>query len=208
MLIINKLKGDFNFHLPFNKLLNTKGSIVPSNSNKEWANLVSTLTGGSRSVANYYDELETTSIHVLTILNDDGKVCATIGLMDVEHEPATEILMDSVSEDVNLENIISSAGFYIMKDGWKIRPGAIFETLVAEYHPELKLKHLLFVPQYQWGEALSKVKLEQGYIYPLLAVGITEEELNFISKNGASALETVWEQNNVNVLDWHRSSSV
>ena len=181
---------------------------MPSNSNKEWANLVSTLTDGSRSVANYYDELETTSIHVLTTLNGGGKVCATIGLMDVEHEPPTEILIDSVSVEIDLENIIATAAFYIMKDGWKISPGAIFETLVAEYHPELDVKHLLFVPQYQWGKTLSKVKLEQGYIYPLLAVGITKEELNFISKNGVAALEAIWEKNNVNVFNWHRSSSV
>lgn len=181
---------------------------MPSESNKEWANLVSSLTGGSRSVANYYDELETSSIHVLTTLNDGGKVCATIGLMDAQHEPPTEILMDSVNEDINLENIISTAAFYIMKGGWKISPGAIFETLVTEYHPELELKHLLFVPQYQWGEALSKVKLEQGDIYPLLAVGITNEELDFVSQNGVSELENLWEKNNVNVLDWHRSSSV
>ncbi len=181
---------------------------MPSKSNKEWANIVSTLTGGSRSVANYYDEEESTSIHVLTLLNEGGKVCATIGLMDVQHEPPTEILMDSTIENVKLENIISMAAFFIMKDGWKIKPGAVFETLVSEYHPELELKHLLFVPQYQWGETLSKVKLEQGYIYPLLAIGITNEELAYISQNGVSALENLWEQNGINVLDWHRSSSV
>lgn len=181
---------------------------MPSKSNKEWANIVSTLTGGARSVANYYDEIETTSIHVLTVLVDGGKVCATIGLMDTHHEPPTEILMDSTSVDVKLENIISMAAFFIMKDGWKIRPGAVFETLVSEYHPELAVKHLLFVPQYQWGDALSKVKLEQGYIYPLLAVGITNEELTFLSRHGVSALEELWVKNNVNVLNWHRCSSV
>ena len=181
---------------------------MPSRSNKEWANIVSTLTGGSRYVANYYDEQEATSINVLTVLNGGGKICATIGLMDVQHEPPTEILMDSTTENVKLENIISMAAFFIMKDGWKIKPGAIFEALVSEYHPELELKHLLFVPQYQWGETLSKVKLEQGYIYPLLAVGITDEELDFISQGGVSALEELWEKNDINVIDWHRSSSV
>ena len=95
-----------------------------------------------------------------------------------------------------------------MKDGWKIKPGAVFETLVSEYHPELSVKHLLFVPQYQWGEVLTKVKLEQDYIYSLLALGITNEELNFISQNGVSALEDLWEKDNANVLNWHRSSSV
>jgi hypothetical protein len=69
--------------------------------------------------------------------------------------------------------------FRVMKDGWIIRHGAIFETLVSEYLPTLVLKHLLFVSQYQWGEALSKVKLEQGYIYPLLAISITNEELEY-----------------------------
>lgn len=181
---------------------------MPSTSNKEWANIVSTLTGGSRSVANYYDEKETTSIHVLTVLNEGGKVCATIGLMDVHHEPPTEILMDSTSENIRLEDIISMAAFFVIKDGWKIRPGTVFETLVSEYHPELELEHLLFVPQYQWGKTLSKVKLDQGYIYPLLAVGITRDELDFISQNGVSALENLWEQNDINVLDWHRTSSV
>lgn len=181
---------------------------MPSKSNKEWANIVSTSIGGSKYVANYYDEQEIASIHVLTMLSEGGKVCATIGLMDGQHEPPTEILMDSISEDVKLENIISMAAFFIMKDGWKIKPGAVFETLVSEYHPELSVKHLLFVPQYQWGEVLTKVKLEQDYIYSLLALGITNEELNFISQNGVSALEDLWEKDNANVLNWHRSSSV
>jgi len=181
---------------------------VPSESNIEWANIVSSLTGGNRSVASYYDEAETSSIDVLTILNNGGKVCATIGLMDTPHDPPTEILMDSAGDDIKLENIISTAAFFIMKDGWKIRPGAVFESLVAEYHPELALKHLLFVPQYQWGEALSKVKLKQGYVYPLLAVAVSDGELDFISKNGVSALENLWEKEDVGVLNWHRSSSV
>lgn len=145
---------------------------------------------------------------MLTVLNEGGKICATIGLMDVQHEPPTEILMDSTSKDLKLENIISMAAFFIIKEGWKIKPGVVFETLVSEYHPELAIKHLLFIPQYQWSEALSKVKLEQGYIYPLLAIGITNEELDFISHKGVSALEDFWEKNDINVLNWHRSSSV
>jgi hypothetical protein len=33
--------------------------------------------------------------------------------------------------------------------------------------------------------------LKQGYIYPLLAVGITIEELEYMTKNGVSALEYI-----------------
>jgi hypothetical protein len=181
---------------------------MPSQSKKLWARLLASEIGGKPSVAAYLDDSESTSIDVLTINSGGGKVCATIGLMDSRHEPSVEILMDSNSEDIKLENIISMVSFYIIKNGWRIKPGIIFENLVAEYHPELLLKHLLFLPQFQWGPELSKAILPQGNIYPLLAVPITTAESDYIAKNGLTSLEELWQKNGINVLNWFRESSV
>jgi antitoxin YqcF len=181
---------------------------TPTESNKEWANLMRSKTGGEISIKSYYDQSETTSIDIFSSLTSGGKVCATIGLMDTGHEPPIEIIMDSTFEDILLENIISTAAFYVMKDKWKIRFGTTFETLVAEYHPNLHVKHLLFIPQYQWGPELSKVKLKMGNIYPVLAIGITDSELQFIKTNSLEQLENIWERDNIDVLNWQRDQSI
>lgn len=180
---------------------------MPTESHKNWARIVASVTEGTPSVSKWFDERETTSLDILSI-KGDGKVCASIGLMDVDHNPPTELLMDSTDETIKLENLISMASFFIVKNGWKVKPGAVFEDLVKEYHPELSLKHLLFLPQFRWGETLSRVDLCDRTIYPLLVIGITDSELNYIRNNGLEELERIWLKNNVDVFNWHRGTCI
>ena len=76
--------------------------------------------------------------------------------------------------------------------------------MVSMYAPELEAKHILFVPPFQWAEGMSRVTLGDHTIYPLLAVPITEGELQFVKDCGVDALTSLWERRHTDVLDWSR----
>lgn len=187
---------------------------MPTDEERMWAKHVLSHTPGKPQVAKFWDENNEYSVDVLTIPTEQGKVCSTIGLAQVVQWPESkppirsEILADSTNEDVPVENIISTAAFYIIKDGWRIKPGAIFEKIVSWYIPDKEIKHLLFINQYQWGKEMSRFELPSGTVFPLLAVPITDPEYDFVKKNGIEALEEIWEKNNVNVCNWARKSAV
>jgi len=75
------------------------------------------------------------------------------------------------------------------------------------YLLDAEVKHLLFVAPSQW-EGMTAVALGNITVHPLLAVPITEGELTYVRKNGADALETLWEDSGCDVLDLRRNGAV
>jgi hypothetical protein len=145
---------------------------------------------------------------------DGGGLAATVGLMEYDQSVdstvaiASEVLVDAKGGR-EVAHVAATIGFFVMKDGWKVRPGSTFANIIPMYHPEILVKHVLFTTPFQWQEgAMSKVALTGRTVYPLLAVPITDEERSFVLSRGADALETHWESEGVDVLDWGRGSSV
>lgn len=187
----------------------------PKPEHKAWAKyLIGTLPDHNINVFCYYDDTKERKIDILTGRNKDGVVAATIGVMELDQgnnvgvEVHTEILMDCRGENEYIGNVISTIAFFMIKDRWKAAPGVVFETMIEMYAPDLEVKHALFVPPIQWGEGMGEVVLGSKTIYPLLAVPITDNENEFLLKEGASALEELWTEKNVDVFDWRRHSAV
>ena len=187
---------------------------VPVN-HKKWAQYLRTLLGGECAVHNFYDESEENSVHIFTSINDEGIVAATVGLMETDQSKNkdihlfAEILMDQRGHDQGIENVLSTIAFYILKDGWRIAQGVVFEQMLEIHFPNHPLPHVMFIPPFQWetGE-MTSVQLETKRIYPLLAVPISEAERQFATKNEDRALESLWMSNATDVLHWSRQSAV
>jgi len=177
---------------------------------KEWAKYLRDKVPGESRVQRYYDEGEKHQIDIFTSRNDEGTVAATVGLMDHDQSqnPAvsvfTEILMDAKGPNSVISNVLSTIAFFVIKDGWKVRPGAIFEKMIEMYDAELSVKHVMFAPPFQWDNGMTKVQLSTKTIYPLLAVPITDAERDYAFINGTDALENRWAHDHVDVLDWGR----
>jgi len=171
------------------------------------------MVPGQAAVNRYYDEDESHHLDIFTSANEEGIVAATIGLMDYDRSrrPGVpvyiEILLDKRGHAGPLANIASTMGFFIMKDGWKPAPGVVFETMVEMYLPQSALKHVVFVPPFQWREGMSRVTLGEKVIHPLLAVPISEAESALIADKGMEALEAKWLRQKCDVLDWGRSGA-
>lgn len=184
----------------------------PSSTHKEWASHMRALVQGTCAVTNYWDDAGENCAPIFTSRNTEGIVATTIGLMDINQSclPKTEIfselIMDQRGHAEHIGNILSTIAFYIMKDGWKVAPGVIFESMVEMYIPETKLPHIMFVAPFQW-QNMSKVVLKEKTIYPLVAVPISEVESQVARTNAGRDLEQRWVSQGVDVLNWERPSA-
>lgn len=179
---------------------------------KQWAQHLRATIGDVCAVTSYLDEAEENRIHIFTSQNKEGVVAATVGLMDINQsrqpgkEIYSEVLMDQRGHDERIANILSTIAFYIRKDGWKIAPGVIFESMVEMFVPETRLPHVMFVSPFQW-DGMSRVLLGNRTIHPLLAIPISEAESEVAKRNQGRDLEDLWERQSVDFFDWGRVSS-
>lgn len=185
---------------------------IPS-AHKEWATLLRSRFGGHCEVTAYYDDPKQHKIHIFTSSNEGGVVAATAGLMDIPLrfssgvELRSEIIMDQRGHDSRLANILATIAFYVMKDGWKVAPGIVFEDMVRMYIPETKLPHVVFVGPWQ-SDDLGRVALSDRTLFPLVAVPISEAEADLARANAGRDLEALWQREATDVLDWARASAV
>jgi len=168
--------------------------------------------GGECAVTSYLDDSGANKIHIFTSISSEGIVAATLGLSDIDQSGArglgqfTEIIMDKRNADERVAKVLSTIAFHILKDGWRVRPGVIFESMVQMYFPGTKLPHVMFTTPYQW-RGMGKVALSEKTIHPLIAIPVSEAESRFAASNAGEDLERVWEERSVDVLDWERSSA-
>jgi len=95
----------------------------------------------------------------------------------------------------------------MLKDGWRVRPGVIFESMVSMYFPDTKLPHVMFTAPFQWP-GMGNVPLSEKTLYPLVAIPVSEAESRLASLNAGKDLERLWEERSVDVLDWGRLSVI
>jgi hypothetical protein len=66
----------------------------------------------------------------------------------------------------------------------------------------------MFLPPFLWEDKLTSLKLASKTVHFLLCVPITEAELAFKIRNGTSALEKLFEEQEINIFDLDRKSVV
>lgn len=168
------------------------------------------MVPGNVEVTRHHDESDTNHLDILTGVNNEGVVAATIGIMDFDQsrnpdQPINaEILMDVRGESLFISNILATIGFYVIKNGWKIAPGVIFEEMLGIYLPQSPTQHVIFLPPFQWKIGMTKVELSSKIVYPLLAIPITNAERDLVYQQGVQALEEHWTTTNCDVLNWNR----
>lgn len=183
----------------------------PSAAHIAWVkHLSGKIPGDSTSVFRHYDETEKHCIDIFTSENAQGIVAATVGLMDCDQalpgRPplATEILLDSRGRVGAISNIAATIAFYVIKNGWRVAPGVTFADMVSMYEPQLRVKHVIFLPTFQWDEGMTRVDVGVRIVYPLLAIPITDAELELVDEQGQQSLTDRWTCLSTDVLDWTR----
>jgi antitoxin YqcF len=139
----------------------------------------------------------------------------TVGLSDyslldrgTEYPGRCELVGACASTYQRFGNIISSCAFNIMKDQEFAYPGRIFGRVVAMYHRSLQMRHVMFTQPFLWDEELGTAELPGKTVAFLLAVPISDAELQYARSFGAGALGDVFEREQIDIFDLERHSVV
>jgi hypothetical protein len=190
---------------------------VVSTENKELAKYVTTIVGINRTVQRHWDDKNENCIDIFTCddpTDSEVKFYGTIGLSDypniVEMENGNknipvEMLMTGYKVYDKIPNILSTCAFYISKNKWNCQYGSVFMRMVDFYYKK-EMRHIMFVSPFFWEGKLEPLKLESKTVNWLLAIPISELELQYKIKHGLENLQSLFEKNGIDVFDLERKS--
>lgn len=76
------------------------------------------------------------------------------------------------------------------------------------YYEDSEMKHLIFVSPFLWENKLMPLDLGTKTVNWLLCIPISENELEYRMKNGASALEDLFQEKDIDIFDINRNSVI
>ena len=188
-----------------------------SEENKVIARSILQVFGGKPSVTKYWDDHRESNMDILSTINQPSEGLtsySTIGLSDyaigytAEEKPlGIELVGAHATEYDGFSNILATCAFVVINSERLIAPGEIFQDIVPLYYPDSEMKHMLFVDPYLW-ENLKSVDLQMKKVLWLLAVPISHQEYLYASDCGIDALENVFEQEDIDIFDIERKSTL
>lgn len=186
--------------------------------NKQIAKYAAPILGINPSAKRYWDDDRKNSLDIFSVddpIHTDIKFYGTIGVSDVplkinnENQSfRLELVSGADKKYTEAPNILSTCGFYITKDEWECRPGTVFKQMVEMYYPDKQMKHIYFTSPFLWQDKLKPLELETKKVVWLLAVPISDNELNYKMEKGDQALEELFEENEIDVFDLDRESVI
>ncbi|WP_367987508.1 suppressor of fused domain protein [Vibrio sp. NTOU-M3] len=189
-----------------------------SESNKIIARVALAAFGGKPNVAAYWDEAEKHSVDLLTCKDQPQKGVtsySTIGLSDnpihndgVEIDLRVEFVGACSNSISDFGNIVTTAAFCVINSKWPCSPGMIFPDIVDMYNCSKTLKHLMLVSPFLWEDRLQTLELDSKTVAWLLLIPISEAEYKYAQLEGASMLEALFEEHQIDIFDINRSSVI
>jgi len=173
---------------------------------------------GAWSITEYRDANGTLAVDILSCVKTPAvgvNTYSTIGLsahpmyQDGKEFPVRLEIVGCCKSTVEwFPNLLASAAFYVMREGWLCSPGSVLQNAVDEYAPGSAMRHLYFTAPFMWAEKLGSVQLPTRKVAWLLAVPISEAEYKYCKKYGDGALEHLLEIKEVDFFDIERASVV
>ncbi|TZG00039.1 suppressor of fused domain protein (plasmid) [Chryseobacterium panacisoli] len=189
--------------------------------NKNLAKYITTIVGINEKIDRHWDEL---NINFIDIFECDDqiypniKIFGTIGVSDhpnrIEMNDGNlknipiELLICGYKEFDMLSDILTIAGFFITKKGWECQPGSVFMRIVDMYYEDSEMRHIIFVSPFLWQGKLKPLDLSTKTVHWLLCIPISDNELEYRMKNGASALEDIFQEKDIDIFDINRKSVI
>ncbi|MBK0869563.1 MAG: suppressor of fused domain protein [Saccharopolyspora sp.] len=174
--------------------------------------------GGKPSVTRFWDDQDSSAVDILECPDSPTEgvtSCSTLGLSDHplvrdgnEYPVRVEVVGAGATDNEHFPNIISTIAFFIINDQWFCSPGSIFPDVVGMYYPAATMRHILFVPPFLWADELETMHFPGKTVAWLQAVPISEGERQYATANGSDALQDLFVQNQIDVFNLDRDSTV
>lgn len=197
-----------------------EGAVTPTSDDPGTGPLVAKIArsalGGVADVAMYYDAAEGERTPILTCQGVPAEgffTCSTVSLhmttnLLEDTDIRVELMMCGESGALELRNVLASAAFNVIKDGWLAAPGVVFPGLVREYFPDTTTPHVMWTEPVNCPDLGSVAVQELGAVHWLLAVPISDAEFSLLKESGYFALEEVLGSAGAEYHDIHRASVV
>ncbi len=176
--------------------------------------------GGKPKVHRYSDDDEVRSINILSCVDGphDGVTSyATVDLSGFDTQLTAEdgrpirveLLGACDSAVQTFGNVMTTCALNIASGQYSPGPGRIHPRVIELYEPTLSMRHILFVPPFLWGpDAFPRMEDEDVIVLFLQLIPISDAELDFARAEGADALESRFEQAQIDIYDLNRPSVV
>lgn len=188
--------------------------------NRKIAKKVSDAFGGMSKVRRYWDANESSYVDLLATHDSPQRGVtsySTVGLSgwplmidDREYEARLEMVGVCGSRFTGFDRALVTSAFCVINSKWSCFPGRIFPDVLSMYNASSTMSHFLFVPPFLWGELEESIVIEGRTVAWLMAVPISEAELQFGRKYTenypSDALTAEFEHRQIDVYDLNRSS--
>jgi hypothetical protein len=187
-----------------------------SDANKMIARTVLDIFGGKPNVWSFVDDNKINSIDILscndtpvksvTSYSTVGLSDFTIGLQVGDIPLGLEMVGACRTRYEFFPNILSTCAFFVINSGFKCRPGSTLKNIVDMYYPGNIMQHVLFLPTFGWRKEFMTLEFSTKRVTWLLLVPISDKELDFSTEKGIDALETLFEEKQIDIFDLERKS--
>jgi len=168
--------------------------------------------GVDAEVTAYADDFGRCSLDILHCTDAaDANVSfySTLGLMGCNIKSGCyEIVMGGYGRFPQIEAIVASCAFFVMRDRWDCSLGNVFESVISMYYPEAAMKHVMFYYPYLWHDKLASFRVLGTPVDIMLGIPISQSELEYKRRHGLSALEDVFDRAGINIFDINRKPVV
>jgi len=91
---------------------------------------------------------------------------------------------------------------------FKLFPGAVYKNALEAHYPGMDVKHLIFDTPHGWENDLLSLNLGTRQVAWIMAVPVTDEELELFSRSDTGELQVLMEEKGVDLYDLERESVV
>lgn len=186
--------------------------LYPSNAQIELFSKLSPILGVNPTVSNFIDDFGSCNLDILQCADAaDANVSfyASLGLMGYNvNGGCYEIVMGGHRQFPDIEAVVASCAFFVIRDKWDCSLGNVFESVIELYYPKAAMKHVMFYYPYLWHNRLASLKVLNYPVKVMLGIPISQSELDYKRQYGLPALEDIFDRAGINIFDINRKSVI
>ncbi|MGT2950723.1 hypothetical protein BU202_05445 [Streptococcus cuniculi] len=181
------------------------------------ANHILKSVGGTPKVNRFYNSNKSQFIDIFQ--SQDSPIntintLSTIGLSTYSidrkffdgSELRVEFIAASPKENTLFANVLASCSFNIIFGTHTCFPGTVFTNILEQYFDGINMKHIMFVSPFLWD--IDDLLFDDRTITWLMALPISEKELEYLRNNGSDQLEQLFEEQQIDFYDLNRPDVV